>query len=152
MQAASGEVELSLGSQIRIFAPDGVGKRELTDTINLIPPMETDLEPRAKSQRCPPVLVDKKLPLGEPQLPWAEPDQEKERDVPNLEAGGGVSGGGWKPALPSGMAERRDRALACVYPQASVHQTNCRGLMVNQAAGHDLEDSVLHLLSSTFGR
>lgn len=47
--------------------------------------------------------------------------------------GGGVSGGNWKPApLPLVWPGGGTKALACVYPQVSIHQTNCRGLIVNQ--------------------
>lgn len=83
-------VSCHLGSQIHVFAPDGVG-RGLTDTINLIPPMETDLEPRA-SKRCPPSLVRQKLPL-EPPLPWAEPDPKRRKGMFKSGSWGGVSGG-----------------------------------------------------------
>ena len=47
--------------------------------------------------------------------------------------GSGVSGGQLEAGpSPSDEARRGTKALACVYPQVSVHQINCGGLIVNQ--------------------
>lgn len=96
--------------------------------IGLIPLMEADLELRAKARSL-------LLPLARPRtaprtlLPWAEPDR-KERESPtavsqrrpNLKAA----------PIPLVWPGRGTKAVAPLYPQGSIHQTNCRGLIVNQ--------------------
>lgn len=125
-QAASG-TKLSPQEPEHIFAQDGV-ERGTDYIISLTLLMEADLEPRAKARS---LLLSLARPRTAPSdtSALAEPDR-KERESPTSVSQRCPNS---KAApIPLVWPGRGTKALAPVYPQGSIHQTNCRGLIVNQ--------------------
>lgn len=116
-----------LGSQTRIFAPDGVGRGSQATLSISFPGMETDLGPRAKAKSHP--WLGKELALWPP-LPCAELDRregKRKSQIWKLGVRGQLECGPY----PFGMARWRDQGLGLCL-STRFHPPNCGGLIVNQ--------------------
>lgn len=115
-----------LGSQTRISAPGGVGQGN--ESFSLIPQHRDRPGTRAKLGRPPPTPGQTKNHLLYPGLSGTEGRKEAISKPGSQGSGGNLKVAPILSVWPGGGT----MALASVYPQASIQQTNCRRLIVHQ--------------------